>query len=445
MNLPVIKKVPWDRLAAIVSVLAFVGSIASGLIWYFIVNPYDKQIEKLKQDIVEKDSRIDEYRRNTKTLKHDFDTVIIKTERAILLYPRSTDKILGVRTVKFRITRRNADASHYILELRVFHAAKEKTHTVRVDFSSGEALVPVDTLGGFDNGYIDFYWRVRPEYSEELWSDYQRATIYKNMLARIRGTKQITVSGFSNLNLDAPVSTLEHVGDKVDMALWKEVLKAVANEVGSGNIQTKTIRHNSIQDVLSSVSDRNSAIGVGTITPTKDRQRAYQVSFSKSYLSVGELLLAKKDIARSTFPNGLKGSVVGAEKGTTNSISAKYLATKYDFKVKEAGSFHELLDLVDSGEIDFAIVDDFLALRELKKDSGLCVYEAKLNRYLNDLYEETLSSGDYCYAFAVADKSILDIVNNVITKKSSQELINAHIHDFRSSFGTPEVYQCKTK
>ncbi len=107
-------------------------------------------------------------------------------------------------------------------------------------------------------------------------------------------------------------------GDKKVIGLDVELAQQVANKLGV----KLEVQDMSFSALLSSVTADKVDIAVGGVAPTPEREKA--MAFSKIYLPTEQkLLVRKEDAGKYKSLSDLKGTVLGAEKSTTQEATAQ--------------------------------------------------------------------------------------------------------------------------
>ena len=194
-------------------------------------------------------------------------------------------------------------------------------------------------------------------------------------------------------------------GDKKVIGLDVELAQQVANKLGV----KLEVQDMSFSALLSSVTADKVDIAVGGVAPTPEREKA--VAFSKIYLPTEQkLLVRKEDAGKYKSLSDLKGTVLGAEKSTTQEATAQKVEgakavglTNVPDAVLEL-KHGKLNGIVMEGVVakQYLIFNDDLALAEFsfpdaKKVSAIALQKGNddLVKILNEVIDENTQNGNF--------------------------------------------------
>lgn len=103
------------------------------------------------------------------------------------------------------------------------------------------------------------------------------------------------------------------------------------------------------------------------MTPTKERKK--NVDFSDVYYVSRNMIVSKKGSGIKTVED-LKGKTVGVQTGSIQEGEAKKIAKKVDMKIESRNRIPELIQEIQSGRFDAAIIEDTVAKGYLKTSGG---------------------------------------------------------------------------
>lgn len=194
-------------------------------------------------------------------------------------------------------------------------------------------------------------------------------------------------------------------GDKKVIGLDVELAQQVANKLGV----KLEVQDMSFSALLSSVTADKVDIAVGGVAPTPEREKA--MAFSKIYLPTEQkLLVRKEDAGKYKSLSDLKGTVLGAEKSTTQEATAQKVEgakavglTNVPDAVLEL-KHGKLNGIVMEGVVakQYLIFNDDLALAEFsfpdaKKVSAIALQKGNddLVKILNEVIDENTQNGNF--------------------------------------------------
>lgn len=194
-------------------------------------------------------------------------------------------------------------------------------------------------------------------------------------------------------------------GDKKVIGLDVELAQQVANKLGV----KLEVQDMSFSALLSSVTADKVDIAVGGVAPTPEREKA--MAFSKIYLPTEQKLLVRKEEAgKYKSLSDLKGTVLGAEKSTTQEATAQKVEgakavglTNVPDAVLEL-KHGKLNGIVMEGVVakQYLIFNDDLALAEFsfpdaKKVSAIALQKGNddLVKILNEVIDENTQNGNF--------------------------------------------------
>lgn len=194
-------------------------------------------------------------------------------------------------------------------------------------------------------------------------------------------------------------------GDKKVIGLDVELAQQVANKLGV----KLEVQDMSFSALLSSVMADKVDIAVGGVAPTPEREKA--MAFSKIYLPTEQkLLVRKEDAGKYKSLSDLKGTVLGAEKSTTQEATAQKVEgakavglTNVPDAVLEL-KHGKLNGIVMEGVVakQYLIFNDDLALAEFsfpdaKKVSAIALQKGNddLVKILNEVIDENTQNGNF--------------------------------------------------
>jgi ABC-type amino acid transport substrate-binding protein len=103
------------------------------------------------------------------------------------------------------------------------------------------------------------------------------------------------------------------------------------------------------------------------MTPTKERKKS--VDFSDVYYVSRNMIVSKKGSGIKTVKD-LKGKTVGVQTGSIQEGEAQKIAKKVDMKIESRNRIPELIQEIQSGRFDAAIIEDTVARGYLKTSNG---------------------------------------------------------------------------
>lgn len=103
------------------------------------------------------------------------------------------------------------------------------------------------------------------------------------------------------------------------------------------------------------------------MTPTEDRKK--NVDFSDVYYVSRNMIVSKKGSGIKTVKD-LKGKTVGVQTGSIQEGEAKKIAKTVDMKIESRNRIPELIQEIQSGRFDAAIIEDTVAKGYLKTSNG---------------------------------------------------------------------------
>jgi len=103
------------------------------------------------------------------------------------------------------------------------------------------------------------------------------------------------------------------------------------------------------------------------MTPTKDRKK--NVDFSDVYYVSRNMIVSKKGSGIKTVKD-LKGKTVGVQTGSIQEEEAKKIAKTVDMKLESRNRIPELIQEIQAGRFDAAIIEDTVAKGYLQTSNG---------------------------------------------------------------------------
>ncbi|NNU91737.1 transporter substrate-binding domain-containing protein [Geobacillus sp. NFOSA3] len=103
------------------------------------------------------------------------------------------------------------------------------------------------------------------------------------------------------------------------------------------------------------------------MTPTKERKK--NVDFSDVYYVARNMIVSKKGSGIKTVED-LKGKTVGVQTGSIQEGEANKIAKKVDMKIESRNRIPELIQEIQAGRFDAAIIEDTVAKGYLKNSNG---------------------------------------------------------------------------
>jgi arginine/lysine/histidine transporter system substrate-binding protein len=103
------------------------------------------------------------------------------------------------------------------------------------------------------------------------------------------------------------------------------------------------------------------------MTPTKERKK--NVDFSDVYYVARNMIVSKKGSGIKTVED-LKGKTVGVQTGSIQEGEANKIAKKVDIKIESRNRIPELIQEIQAGRFDAAIIEDTVAKGYLKNSNG---------------------------------------------------------------------------
>jgi arginine/lysine/histidine transporter system substrate-binding protein len=140
------------------------------------------------------------------------------------------------------------------------------------------------------------------------------------------------------------------------------------------------------------------------MTPTKDRKK--NVDFSDVYYVSRNMIVSKKGSGIKKVED-LKGKTVGVQTGSIQEGEAKKIAKTVDMKIESRNRIPELIQEIQAGRFDAAIIEDTVAKGYLQTSNG------KLEGYTIPTNEQEAGSA---IAFPKGSK-LRDEFNKVLREK----------------------------
>ncbi|GLH65035.1 MULTISPECIES: transporter substrate-binding domain-containing protein [Parageobacillus] len=103
------------------------------------------------------------------------------------------------------------------------------------------------------------------------------------------------------------------------------------------------------------------------MTPTKERKK--NVDFSDVYYVARNMIVSKKGSGIKTVED-LKGKTVGVQTGSIQEGEANKIAKKVDMKIESRNRIPELIQEIQAGRFDAAIIEDTVAKGYLDSSNG---------------------------------------------------------------------------
>jgi ABC-type amino acid transport substrate-binding protein len=386
-----------------------------------------------------------------------YNTYVNSTNKPELTFPESDQAIVG-RQVEFQwVFKSAAPDTHYLLELlNLDKVGPDRTpFTIPVPTSSRMMMVfpfPEDGLNA------EYLWRIAPgeligapegqigfsqgEWSpyEGQWSSYGHFWIYSSVVERVKRTKTITVgispTTYGLLDQIDPVS-----GKLTGFEPWliSFIAQSIPAELLKGDPAfpaKATISVETVNEDWSKLLDglRNAKFDMVVASVTATRSRAKKVDFSTGYFPVDEVLVARREDRSISDFSSLAGRSLGVQADTTNANAVQALRTEkfarhgfrsYAFQVDSTfGSADELIAALLDKRVDLAMVDN-IALSRYR--GSVCVVDGEgIHNDLSAFRRENFVDGHEVYAIAFSDGQFRDMVDEILTAKSSVSAIASH-------------------
>ena len=278
-------------------------------------------------------------------------------------------------------------------------------------------------------GFGIFFWKIGDEVHDR-WSDYASFAVYQSTLDRVLATRKLVVGRTADFNpYDDGL-----IGFEDKLVSWIAEHLEDEFKIPHITVERKVMKW---MELLKATQEGDVDISLANITSSKKRERDFfPLSFSVGYLPNHQLLVRKKGRDYQAFPDGLKGKVVGAHKGSINLKAAQAIAQQYGFTVYEKPrAYADSLEALENEEIDFAMID---MVRYVESESRL---QAKVDCYgpkgkefdaiLKKFYQDELEQPHEVIAIAVHDShpeaakiTLLKVINQLLSSEEGQLKLN---------------------
>ncbi|MCD7033237.1 transporter substrate-binding domain-containing protein [Metabacillus sp. GX 13764] len=143
-----------------------------------------------------------------------------------------------------------------------------------------------------------------------------------------------------------------------------DLIHALADKLGY-KIEIKDMDFNSLVPALQA---KQADIVLAGMTPTEDRKK--NVDFTDIYYTAKHMIVSKKGSGIKTVDD-LKGKTLGVQLGSIQEGKAKELQKKTAFKIENRNRIPDLVQEMNAGRFDAAIIEDTVAKGYFEADKNL--------------------------------------------------------------------------
>jgi ABC-type amino acid transport substrate-binding protein len=422
-------RLPWGKLsiAAILSIITFLGSSAYLLLDKFLIQPEVEKRRIAENLAMSRNAEIADLKKQRDIIEASLRNVTSDLRRPSLLSPPNNDAIIA-DTIEFKW--QSAPFQKYdFIELRgprrqpyrfqILHPEEQLTHIPRRYLQDGE-----------------FFWRIAAGTGGQgvdaiepaLASAYSRFTLHESTTQRIIATGDLRIGLTATFEgpFNYPGADGQLIGIDIELIHW--LCKAIAEELNLHAPLRPLFFNMAWQELLPSLSRGSIDVIVSHMTASQSREAEHpNVKFSKSYLKVGVALLSRSRF--DDFWSALKGRTVGAVKDSTNEKAASYLADKYGSAVNNRfGSTTEAILALDRGEVDFVLTDEAF-LSDFPTNKGYYTYKDGMSSALVTFYKSEYGQDRDGDELAVAvnvlgsGTRLLESINSAIKSRKGQDFL----------------------
>lgn len=408
-------------------VAGLVGGAAAGT-FEFTASQFENQLETMRSQLELRTDEVSEREQELADLQRNFEELVSDTQRVSLLRPEPQATAIGTNGTVLEFDWTSPDErsnQRYIVEIRDIRS--QNGHVRIFDYLKMDGTpmrIPASVLNDGVEASAEFIWRVRPgrvvdgkQVALGDWSRYGSFLLYPSIVDRMQNMGQVRV-GFSG-GFTGVFNTMQtdgtYQGFDQDFSAW--LVEQLGDRLG---FDTKPLAIERIEfrfkDLLDQLQAHRIDMVVSSMTRTKAREQKYGIRFSEPYLNVHQIFVSNEPLTAS-FPQGLRGKVVGVSPTSTNYKAAEFLQSRYGFVVRplDGGESRRALRL---GKVDFNISDNVVISGELGK--SLFQYGPELTSELGNLYEDQYGFSSESYGVAIRDPELLALVDEILLSEAAQ-------------------------
>lgn len=419
-DLPVITSKRWYvTLSAAIGIMGSIVSVTYFVIDYGRIKPIEKELEEnrtllanAKSDALNAKSQLERAEQRSGELASKFD-------RPAQIFPRDRSSVVGFN-ISFLWEYGKHDANtRYIIELQDM-AGRAPPVKINVDRPETKSM-----FYAFDPAAAGSYvWRVRPgrmvsdeEVGQGPWSPAAVFAIHPSVTERIRATGKLLVAS-TPTSYDAGVSNRDGYGG-FELKVLRWLMPRLGERLNLKQPPTLEVEEIPWNRLFNYMQNGEADIAVRSITRSEAREKEYQnLKFTTGYALNHQMFVQlSKD---GTFPDSLKGRIVGAKSRSVNESVAKFLAQRFGYTVNSSyTAYGDLFDGLRRGEIAYALVDSSLVNEFLGK--SVFPLGGFLDDELREFYKRELGFDHEEYAILVHEGASSDLRTALNEILSSEE------------------------
>jgi ABC-type amino acid transport substrate-binding protein len=212
------------------------------------------------------------------------------------------------------------------------------------------------------------FWRLRAVDRESkqpisLWSNPILLTQYETAYDRIKNTGRVLVY-MSNAETQGEFRFVDRNGDSrgFDYELARLIVEELSSSMNRTLIFPKP-RTVPWQQLLDVPQQGRGDIIISSISKNDKRRKKFQLDFSETYYcTTYSLIYLKTNTSTAGIREMVAGSLIGAQRGTTNADVARKVAENAEAQVSLYSTTEELADALLHSEIKYGIIDTPFAI-----------------------------------------------------------------------------------
>jgi ABC-type amino acid transport substrate-binding protein len=354
----------------------------------------------------------------------------------IPMSPSGNDIIDNKGRVNFAWNDSKKDRSAYTIVVRQ-KLANDNQSPVMKEFGynkiDGDNKWPV-SLSAENMPFGEYVWTVKPtrvdfdsatsDDSETSDAIYRRFSVYPSVLAKISALHTLVVG--TSLIPDQLFFAKDSGTGKVS-GYEPQLLNLIAQRLSSPQSEiTVKFHYLSWNDLLPELSNHEIDMVVSSMTKTKTREAAENVTFSTGYYTTHQRFVARRGTEQCL--SGKSVGVLGGNPKTTNEIAAELLEPRFGFtNIKRYRTSLELFKGLESAEVDVILVDDISAERYYKENDPVEFFGPNLDETLTKLgFFDNIGFPQEEFGIAVSHESgdLLGVVNSVLDAAKKNGTLN---------------------
>jgi ABC-type amino acid transport substrate-binding protein len=415
-DLPVITSKRWYvTLSAAIGIAGSIVSATYFAVDYGRIKPIERELEEnlallanAKSDALNAKSQLERAEQKSSELA-------TKSDQPSQIFPRDRSSVVGFNISFLWDYGKHDTNTRYILELQDM-AGRAQTIKVNVDRPETKSMFYAIDPASAGN----YVWRVRPgrlvseeEVGQGPWSPAAVFTIHPSVTERIRATNKLLVAS-TPTSYDVGVNNKGEYGG-FEMKVLRWLLPRIAEKLNLKQTPALEVEEIAWNRLFNYMQNGEADIAVRSITRSEAREREYQnLKFTIGYALNHELFIQPNKAG--TYPDSLRGKIVGTKNGSINESAAKLLAQRFGYTVNSSyTSYGDLLEGLRRGEVAYAVVDSLLVSGLL--DKTVFALGAFLDEELGQFYRRELGLDREEYAILVHEggsSELRTVLNDIL-------------------------------